>query len=81
MNAKQEKTWRDSFSKLISKSNLLLVLFALVPLCLNLLAFFRTCSRVPLPRGDISSRLAALPAGRNATFEDLVVAGEKELSR
>lgn len=71
-NSKQEEMWRDSFSKLISKSNLLLALCAVVPLGLNLLALFRTCSRVPLPTVDISSRLAALPAGRNTKFRDLV---------
>jgi len=71
-NTKFEATWRDSFSRLIGRSNWLLTVLATVPLGINLLAFLVTSARIDLPSGDISRRLMALPAGGNKTCRDLV---------
>jgi hypothetical protein len=70
--AKSEGKWRDSFSRLIGKSHWLLTLLAVIPLGLNLLAFFVTCARVRLPGTNVAGLLAELPAGGGLSCGDVV---------
>lgn len=70
--AKSESKWRDSFSRVIGKSHWLLTLLAVIPVGFNLLAFFVTCARLQLQRGNGADHLAELPAGGGLSCGDIV---------